>query len=57
MGGCALLCQNFSKDITEVQVNNPNASNQKSGKGLKRKKTKFPKKEVINDDEEEEEVK
>ena len=56
MGGCALLCQNPSKDFNEVQVNsNPNNTNKKGGKGLKRKKTKFPKRGEIKDDVEEEE--
>ena len=54
MGACAVLCQNPSKDITEVQLNNPNIPNQKGGKGLKRKKTKFPKNVDIDDEEEDE---
>ena len=52
MGACASLCLNQSKannsDVPVIQ-------NQKGIKKIKRKKTKFPKKEEIVDDDDEEE--
>ena len=57
MGACAVLCQNPSKDITEVKLNEPIIPNKKGSKGIKRKQTKFPKNVDINDDEEEDEKK
>ena len=52
MGACASLCLNQSKannsDVPVIQ-------NQKGIKKIKRKKTKFPKKEVFDDEDNEEE--
>ncbi len=53
MGGAVSICTNFMKDKSEIQVI---GSNQKGNKKLKRIKTKFPKKNVINDEDDDEEV-
>ena len=51
MGACASICLNPSKVNSEVSV----IEDQKGIKKIKRKKTKFPKKEVFDDEDNEEE--
>ena len=58
MGVCISLCRNPSNNTREVQVNPSNKNNANKGvsKGLKRKKTKFPKKGEVFDDDDDEEI-